>query len=155
MIRKEFILSELKYRYPENKGIHSPSPRDGRTAVVPGRWPTRGLARAIIICTASELDQMSNIDPSPALFLCIGTPGQQVTGTLDLCVLTTDEGKSALFNFVQRLFDRLDEWRQRLKELSETAEDVSVLLGGGTNAAKPSLALRRKAARCFPRGALF
>lgn len=127
MIRKEFILSELKYRYPEIKEfIRRPREAVGRPLFLEDGQ--HGFGERIIICTASELDQMPNINPSPALFLCIGMPGQQVTDTLDLCVLPADEAKSALFNFVQRLFDRLDEWRQRLKERSETAEDVSALL---------------------------
>ena len=71
---------------------------------------------------------MADLNQPDPLFLCIGQPSQSVLDALDICVLPATENASLLLNFVQRLFDRLDEWRQRLKEVAESSADVSALL---------------------------
>ena len=127
MIRKEFILSEVKYRYPQAKyAIQHPKQVVNRPLLFESS--AHRFSARIIICFASELDAMKDLNQTDPLFLCIGQPQQNVMDALDLCVLPATESPSLLLNFVQRLFDRLDEWRQRLKEVAESSVDVSALL---------------------------
>jgi hypothetical protein len=48
------------------------------------------------------------------------------SGSTSACFRETD--RQTLFNSIQRLFDRLDEWSQRLKQIAETGTDCSELL---------------------------
>lgn len=127
MIRKEFIFNELKYRYPYVSGeIRHPALLVGRPLLLDESTRTPGAH--IIICSADDLNSVTNTDWHEPLFLCIGTPDQNILSSLDVCVLPEGERPSAVLNFAQRLFDRLDEWLLRLKQTSETGSDVSELL---------------------------
>ncbi len=127
MIRKEFLLSELKYRYPEVKhSIHHPEQAVNRPLFFENNG--RKFSARIILCSFDELNQLDDPDQSAPLFLCVGQPERRVQDSLDLCIFPETIEPISLFNFVQRLFDRLDEWRQRLKETAETSLDVSALL---------------------------
>lgn len=127
MIRKEFILSELKYRFPQVvHSIQHPEQVVNRPLFFENSG--RRFSARIIVCTPYELNDLEDIGQTAPLFLCVGQPDLRVLHALDVCVLPETENPLTLFNFIQRLFDRLDEWRQRLKEISETGADVSSLL---------------------------
>lgn len=129
MIRKEFIVSELKYRFLQvEHSIQHPEQAVNRPLFFENSG--RKFSARIIVCTADELNELEDADQSMPLFLCIGQPDLHVIGHIDLCVFPESVNPFALFNFVQRLYDRLDEWRQRLKEISETSADVTFLLDG-------------------------
>ena len=129
MIRKEFIVSELKYRFLQvEHSVQHPEQVVNRPLFFENSG--RKFSARIIVCTADELNDLEDTDQPTPLFLCIGQPDLHVFEQLDLCIFTESVNPLALFNFVQRLFDRLDEWRQRLKELSETSADVALLLDG-------------------------
>ncbi len=127
MIRKEFILSELKYRFPQViDSISHPQQAVNRPLFFENSG--RKFSARIILCTPFELNDLEDLDQSAPLFLCIGEPEQHVLQYLDVCILPESVHSLTLFNFIQRLFDRLDEWAQRLKEVAETSADVSSLL---------------------------
>ena len=127
MIRKEFILSELKYRFLQvDHSIHHPEHTVNRPLFF--ERSGRRFSARIIVCTSDELNELADLDQPAPLFLCIGQPDLRVQDSLDLCIFPESVDPILLFNFVQRLFDRLDEWRQRLKEIAETGADVSALL---------------------------
>jgi len=127
MIRKEFILSELKYRFPQvDHSIHYPEQVVNRPLFFESTG--RKFSARIILCSFDELNELTDLDQPSPLFLCIGQPNLRVQDSLDLCIFPETVDPLSLFNFVQRLFDRLDEWRQRLKEIAETSVDVSTLL---------------------------
>jgi hypothetical protein len=124
MIQKEFIASELKYRYPQM----TEQIRDPRQPVKRPLFFEDGMLKPgsrIFICSPEQMEQISALNGEQALFLCVGQPP---CGTLDYCAFPADTKMTALFNFVQRLFDRLDEWSQRLKEIAESGSDCSELL---------------------------
>ncbi|MEA5047907.1 MAG: helix-turn-helix domain-containing protein [Eubacteriales bacterium] len=127
MIRKDFIISELKYRYPEiRESIRNPREAVGRPLFFENG--ERQFGSHIVICFANELNSIHADAQSEALFLCIGDPEQSIIDSLDLCIFPGDTESRGLFNFIQRLFDRLDEWRQRMKTISESEDDITVLL---------------------------
>ncbi|MEA4939622.1 MAG: helix-turn-helix domain-containing protein [Christensenella sp.] len=129
MIRKEFIVSELKYRFLQvEHSIQHPEQAVNRPLFFENSG--RRFSARIIVCTADELNELEDTDQPAPLFLCIGQPDLHVFEHLDLCIFSESVNPLALFNFVQRLFDRLDEWRQRLKEIAETSADVALLLDG-------------------------
>lgn len=124
MIQKEFIASELKYRYPQmTEQIENP-----RHPVKRPLFFEEGLQKPgsrIFFCRAEQLDEVCAQDGEKALFLCAGQPR---CSKLDYCAFPEDTDLTAMFNFVQRLFDRLDEWSQRLKDIAESGSDCSELL---------------------------
>ena len=127
MIRKEFILNELKYRYPDIAGnIRYPSLPVGRPIFREENG--RSYGARVVICGAGELESAQTADQTEALFLCIGKPDQRILDTCDICVLPDGEEPFAIMNFIQRLFDRLDEWTQRLKQVAETGRNAEELL---------------------------
>ena len=127
MIRKEFILSELKYRFPQViDSISHPQQVVNRPLFFENSG--RKFSARIILCTPFELNDLDDLDQSAPLFLCVGQPEQRVQQFLDVCILPESVHALTLFNFIQRLFDRLDEWAQRLKDVAETSADVALLL---------------------------
>lgn len=127
MIRKGFILSELSYRFPQVvHSIHHSEQAVSRPLFF--ECSERKFNARIIICTPYELNELTDIDQAAPLFVCVGQPDLRVFHALDICVLPETENPLSLFNFIQRLFDRLDEWRQRLKEAAETSADIATLL---------------------------
>lgn len=127
MIRKEFILSELKYRYPKvTDFIRNPEQTVGRPLLYERR--EKRFGPRIIVCTAEELNGLNDLDQPAPLFLCAGEPERRVQEALDLCILPGTEHAGAILNFIQRLFDRLDGWRERLRNTAENGEDITALL---------------------------
>ena len=127
MIRKEFILSELRYRFPQvNDSIRHPQQAVNRPLFFENNG--RKFSARIILCSPYELNDLEDVDQPAPLFLCVGQPEPHVLQLLDVCVLPDTVNMLILFNFIQRLFDRLDEWRQRLKEVAESSTDVASLL---------------------------
>jgi len=127
MIRKEFILSELNYRYPlVIQTIQHPEQTVGRPLLLE-RDGKISSAR-IIICRAEELLLPLDSDLRKSLYLCIGTPSNEIMEQLDLCILPESEHRANVLNFVQRLFDRLDDWTQQLRQIAKTGADVEELL---------------------------
>lgn len=127
MIQKEFIRSELRYRYPNlTDHIRAPQQFVGRPLLFEAG--ARKPGARIIICTAAELDSLSESEFVEPLFLCIGAPGKQSTDRFDICVLPEYEQVGVVLNFVQRLFDRLDDWTQSLRQAAETGVDAEELL---------------------------
>ena len=127
MIRKEFILSELNYRYPlVIQTIQHPEQTVGRPLLLE-RDGKISSAR-IIICRAEELTVPQGADPRKSLYLCIGTPSNEAMEQLDLCILPESEHRANVLNFVQRLFDRLDDWTQQLRQIAKQGADVEELL---------------------------
>ena len=127
MIPKEFIRNELRYRFPNMGGsIHAPQTLVGRPLLfeVGGRSP----GQRIVICTKEELDVHLGAAQNEPLFLCIGMPRAEILAENDVCILPDGEQAGVVLNFVQRLFDRLDDWTQRLRIAAETGEDVETLL---------------------------
>lgn len=124
MIQKEFIASELKYRYPQM----TEQIRDPRQPVKRPLFFEDGMQKAgsrIFLCKPEQMEKISAQDGKNALFLCAGQPN---CSALDYCSFPADTDLTAMFNFVQRLFDRLDEWSQRLKEIAESGSDCSEVL---------------------------
>ena len=127
MIQKDFIRSELRYRYPSlAEQIRAPQQPVGRPLLF--ERGERGFGARIIVCDATDLAGLTERAQPEPLILCIGTPDSDVFDSLDICVLPEYEQKSAVLNFVQRLFDRLDDWTQQLKQIAETESDVETLL---------------------------
>ncbi len=127
MIRKEFIINELKYRYPAVGGaIRRPELPVGRPLFLEGENIT--LGPHVVVCRAAELNAARIPEQREPLFLCAGTPEQRVLDSLDVCILPDGEQTAAVLNFVQRLFDRLDEWLQQLKAAAESEKDIEELL---------------------------
>ena len=127
MIQKEFIRNELRYRYPNLKDcIRNPLQSVGRPLLFESSNRTFGAR--IIVCTHQELDALAGSGQDAPLFLCIGTPSARVLAEYDVCVLPEGEQESAILNFIQRLFDRLDDWTQSLRQAAETGEGVEQLL---------------------------
>ncbi|MEA4870540.1 MAG: helix-turn-helix domain-containing protein [Christensenella sp.] len=127
MIRKEFILSELNYRYPlVIQTIENPEQSVGRPLLLE-RDGKISSAR-IIICRAEELTLPQGADLRKSLYLCIGTPAQEALERLDVCILPENEHRANVLNFVQRLFDRLDDWTLQLRQIAKTGADVKELL---------------------------
>ena len=127
MIRKEFILSELYYRYPlVIQTIQQPEQTVGRPLLL--ERDGKVSSARIIICRAEELTIPAGLDLRQPLYLCIGMPPQEILEQFDLCILPETEHRANVLNFVQRLFDRLDDWTQQLKQIAETESDVETLL---------------------------
>ncbi|MEN6594909.1 MAG: helix-turn-helix domain-containing protein [Clostridiaceae bacterium] len=127
MIQKEFIASELKYRYPQmtEQMVHPRQPVKRPLFFEPGE---QRISARIYLCFANQVEFIPTQNSENAFFLCIGQPKNQLLSKLDYCAFPAETDQTALFNFVQRLFDRLDEWSQRLKEISETGSDCAELL---------------------------
>lgn len=124
MIQKEFIASELKYRYPQmTEQIHDPRQPVKRPLFFEDGMQKPGSR--IFLCNPEQMEKINATGSENALFLCAGQPN---CSALDYCAFPADTNMTALFNFVQRLFDRLDEWSQRLKEIAESGSDCSEVL---------------------------
>lgn len=126
MIRKEFILNELKYRYPIVSGaIRHPELPVGRPLFLDGE--AKSLGSHVFVCRAEELADIRFAAQREPLLLCIGEPERRILDALDVCMLPEGEQPAAVLNFVQRLFDRLDEWTQRLKDTAESETEIEEL----------------------------
>ncbi len=127
MIQKEFIRNELRYRYPDvTDHIAHPHQNVGRPLLFEGG--ARKFGARIIIALATEINALVSEQQDETLFIVIGSPRDEVVAGFDVCVLPANEQTSAVFNFVQRLFDRLDDWTQSLRQAAETGEGVEELL---------------------------
>ena len=127
MIQKEFIRNELRYRYPNLSGsIRQPQQAVGRPLLLEGGGRTFGAR--IVVTTGEEFNALKGAGQSEPLFLCIGTPRAELLRAYDVCVLPQGEQIGAVLNFVQRLFDRLDDWTQSLRQAAETGEGAEELL---------------------------
>jgi len=127
MIRKEFLVSELKYRYPQMTDfIRHPMESVNRPLFYEPE--AKRTSARIYICSAAQLTQIVSNDPAEPLFLCAGKPDDAVLQRFDACVFPAQTDRQMLFNFVQRLFDRLDEWNEKLKQIAKTGSDCTELL---------------------------
>lgn len=127
MIQKEFIRNELRYRYPDLRdSMMAPEQPVGRPLLFE-RGAKKYGAR-IVVCSAEEMKTLSGSSQTEPLFLCVGAPDDAVLKQFDVCVLPPDEPASALLNFIQRLFDRLDDWTLSLRQAAETGEGIDALL---------------------------
>ncbi len=127
MIQKEFIRNELRYRYPDlADSIRFPQQSVGRPLLFEGG--VRKFGARIIVCSGEEMNTLTGSAQREPLFLCIGAPNADTINQYDVCVLPTSEQAGAVLNFVQRLFDRLDDWTQSLRQAAETGEGVEELL---------------------------
>lgn len=127
MIRKEFLVGELKYRYPELL-VRVARPREGVGRPLFYEPSERRVSARAYVARGADLPGSGLANESAALFLAIGEPNSDASDALDLCVFPPDADGLSLLNFVQRLFDRLDEWNQRLKRIAESGEDCASLL---------------------------
>lgn len=127
MIRKEFLVDELKYRYPELL-VRVAHPREGVGRPLFYEPSERRVSSRAYVARGADLPEPGIANESAALFLAIGEPHRGASEALDLCVFPPDADGFALLNFVQRLFDRLDEWNERLKRIAESGEDCAALL---------------------------
>lgn len=127
MIQKEFIRNELRYRYPHlQDSIRTPEQPVGRPLLF--ERAAKNFGARIVICVADDFKTLQDTSPSDTLFLCIGTPDESHLIKYDICVLPAEEQASAVLNFIQRLFDRLDDWTQSLRQAAETGEGIEELL---------------------------
>lgn len=127
MIRKEFLVGELKYRYPELQvQVVRPLESVGRPLFF--EPSERRVSPRVYVAGGGQLPEPGLKGDGAALFLSIGTPNPSASPALDYCVFPPETDGNALLNFVQRLFDRLDEWSRRLKQIAESGEDCSALL---------------------------
>ncbi len=127
MIQKEFIRNELRYRYPHlQDSIRTPEQPVGRPLLF--ERAAKKYGARIVICFADDLNTLQDKSQSAALFLCIGSPDESHLLKYDICILPAEEQTSAVLNFIQRLFDRLDDWTQSLRQAAETGEGVEELL---------------------------
>jgi hypothetical protein len=127
MIKKEFLESELKYRYPQMQSrIQRPFDEVGRPLFLES-GDKRAGARIFLCMDTHPPVPGTAINPG-ALFLYIGKPVQPPTISHDYCIFPKETGRLTLFNFIQRLFDRLDEWNQKLKGIAEGASRLPNLL---------------------------
>lgn len=127
MIIKEFLDSELKYRYSQMQSfISRPKDAVGRPLFFE---PDGGHTSArVYVCSGETIAASRQTVDSGALFLCTAASDFVPNSTLDCCIFPPETDLSALFNFIQRLFDRLDEWNQKLKSIAEGASEVPELL---------------------------
>ena len=140
MIQKEFIRSELRYRYPNlEEHICAPQQAVGRPLLF--ERGERKFGARIIVCDAAELNLLMSAPQPEPLFLCIGQPDAKAFDAFDLCVLPEYEQKSAILNFVQRLFDRLDDWTQNLRQAAEIGVEVEELLTRASDMLQNPIAL--------------
>ncbi len=140
MIQKEFIRSELRYRYPDLVyHIRSPQQLVGRPLLL--EEGVRTFGARIIVCRADELIEMRRAKEAEPLLLCIGAPGQEIAAGFDVCILPESGETGAVLNFVQRLFDRLDEWTQSLRRAAETGAGAEELLDRAARMLQNPLAL--------------
>lgn len=140
MIQKEFIRSELRYRYPNlEEHIRAPQQAVGRPLLF--ERGERKFGARIIVCDAVELNLHKSDPQAEPLFLCIGQPDAKAVEAFDLCVLPEYEQKSVILNFVQRLFDRLDDWTQSLREAAEIGVEVEELLTRASDMLQNPIAL--------------
>ena len=71
MIQKEFIRSELRYRYPNlEEHICAPQQAVGRPLLF--ERGERKFGARIIVCDAAELNLLRSAAQPEPLFLCIG-----------------------------------------------------------------------------------
>jgi len=127
MIQKEFIRNELRYRYPDlTDSIHFPQQSVGRPLLFEANMKKFGSR--IVVVSAREINTLRETRQSEPLFLCIGTPESEILRQFDVCVLPDFEQSGAVLNFIQRLFDRLDDWTQSLRQAAEAGEGVEELL---------------------------
>ena len=127
MIQKAFIRNELRYRYPELKdSIRALMQPVGRPLLFEGAAKAYGAR--VIVCNSAELNLLSGAGQSESLFLCIGAPKPELLAQYDICVLPSSEQVGNILNFLQRLFDRLDDWTESLRQAAEAAEGVEELL---------------------------
>jgi hypothetical protein len=127
MIQKEFIRNELRYRYPDlTDSIRFPQQSVGRPLLFEANMKKFG-ARIVVVST-DEINTLRGMGQSEPLFLCIGTPETEILRQFDVCVLPDFEQPGAVLNFIQRLFDRLDDWTQSLRQAAEAGEGVEELL---------------------------
>lgn len=127
LIGKEFLKIELLYRYPQMRSrIRRPQDTVGRPLFFePG---DKRMDARVFVCSGENLsDLRENVNPG-ALFLCAGAPDFMPETGLDCCIFPPDTDQIALFNFIQRLFDRLDEWNLKLKAIAEGAFQLPELL---------------------------
>jgi len=127
MIQKEFIRNELRYRYPDlTDSIRFPQQSVGRPLLFEANMKKFGTR--IVVVSAREINTLRGMGQSEPLFLCIGTPETEILRQFDVCVLPDFEQPGAVLNFIQRLFDRLDDWTQSLRQAAEAGEGVEELL---------------------------
>lgn len=140
MIQKEFIRSELRYRYANlDEHIRAPQQAVGRPLLF--ERGERKFGARIIVCDAAELNLLKSVSQPEPLFLCIGRPNEKALDTFDLCVLPEYEQKGAVLNFIQRLFDRLDDWTQSLRQAAETGVEIEELLTRASDMLQNPIAL--------------
>lgn len=127
MIIKEFLDSELKYRYSQMKSfITRPKDAVGRPLFFE---PDGGRTSArVYVCSGKAFTASKRAVDSGALLLCAAAADFTPDPAIDCCVFPPETDLLALFNFIQRLFDRLDEWNQKLKLIAEGASEVPELL---------------------------
>jgi hypothetical protein len=127
MMQKEFIRNELRYRYP-NLADHIAAPQQVVGRPLMFEAGAHRFGARIILAYSFEINSLRSTRETDALFLSIGMPEQDVFDALDVCVLPVGESQGAVLNFIQRLFDRLDDWTQSLRQAAENGEGVEELL---------------------------
>jgi len=127
VIVKEFLESELKYRYSQMQSfISRPQDAVGRPLFFE---PDGGRTSArVYVCSGAALSAFRSKPDAGALFLCAAAPDFVPNTEIDCCVFPQETDLLALFNFIQRLFDRLDEWNRKLKSIAEGASELPELL---------------------------
>lgn len=126
MIQKGFLAQELGYRYTEMRArVLRPDALVERPLFL-----ERGKAaseRRIYLCNANQLDSAPPA-AAEALLLCLGEPSGAILDAADYCLFPADMDTSVLMNFVQRVFDRFDEWDLRLRHAAGPEGGVTALL---------------------------
>ncbi len=127
MIQKGFLSQELTYRYPQMRSHlnHTEESVDRPLFFDEG---ARADDARIYVCSAKQAAALQGSDRGKGLFLCIGEPDGPKNEMPDCCVFPENVNPQILMNFVQRIFDRLDEWDLRLRRIAEAATDCSELL---------------------------
>jgi len=127
MIQKEFIRNELRYRYPDlTDSIRFPQQSVGRPLLF--ETNIKKFGTRIVVVSAREINTLRETGQSEPLFLCIGTPETEILRQFDVCILPDIEQPGAVLNFIQRLFDRLDDWTHSLRQAAEAGDGVEELL---------------------------
>ncbi len=106
--------------------VREPRKQVGRPLFFEGTGRASGAH--ILVCEKEQFGALNHLSERESLYLCLGTPGEQAINLLDVCVLPEREHAHTVLNFIQRLFDRLDEWTQILKQTAQTGEDAEELL---------------------------
>ncbi|MEG1524622.1 MAG: helix-turn-helix domain-containing protein [Clostridia bacterium] len=127
------LIKELEKSFPcARRHVVSESMEIDRPLFYRGGAPVQ--ENRIYICNRDELSGQTTIINASVLLLCIG--GERLPDMdlyQNLCAYSASMDPMDLFNAVQRIFDRFDQWDLTLREIVDQDTDLSELLNRATS----------------------